>query len=72
MRFEDVSGVSGTGVVAIGVVCFDGSAWMRWTSDEPSSVVFDDWRTIANKHGHGGATVLHWLDSPPAAFRHPE
>lgn len=72
VRFKDVSGVSGTGLVAVGVVCADGTAWMRWTSTDPSSVVFDDWRTVERKHGHNGLTMVRWIDQPPNAFLNPE
>ncbi|ADD45042.1 hypothetical protein Snas_5410 [Stackebrandtia nassauensis DSM 44728] len=72
VRYEDVSGVSGTGVVAVGVVCSDGSAWMRWDSSDPSSAMFDNWRTIERKHGHRGATELQWIDMPPNTFLHHE
>lgn len=66
-RFElhrdvDVSGVSGTGVVAEGVEYSDGSAAVRWLSDTPSTVV---WASVADAmtvSGHSGATRLVWLD----------
>lgn len=39
-RFEDISGVSGTGIVADGVQFPDGVVAMRWRSDFPTSVVY--------------------------------
>lgn len=41
-RDQDVSGVSGVGTVAEGVVFSDGTVSLRWTSDWPTSVVFHD------------------------------
>jgi hypothetical protein len=64
-RDEDVSGVSGTGVVAEGVAFTgDGPVAVRWTSDWPTSVVFHD-RGVASLeavHGHNGRTRIVWLD----------
>lgn len=59
-RHEDVSGVSGTGIVAEGIEFSDGTAALRWTSDWPTSVAFHD-RGIASVeaiHGHEGRTTI--------------
>lgn len=67
-RFElqrdvDVSGVSGTGVVAEGVVFSDGAAAVRWIAGEHrSTVVWDDVESVEAIHGHGGATRIVWQD----------
>lgn len=64
VRREDVTGVSGTGVVAEGVEFSDGVVAVRWSSRWPTSVVFHD-RGMAGVeavHGHGGSTVVEWLD----------
>lgn len=61
-RFElqrdlDVSGVSGTGVVAEGI------AVVHWIAGEHhSTVVWPDVAGVEAIHGHGGATRLVWLD----------
>lgn len=64
-RDTDVSGVSGTGVVADGVEFPDGSVALRWRGDWPTSVVFHDRgiRGVEAIHGHGGATRVVWLDA---------
>lgn len=66
-RDEDVSGVSGVGVVAEGVAFSDdGPVAMRWRGAWPTSVVFHD-RGVASLeliHGHGGRTRIVWLDPP--------
>lgn len=63
-RTEDVSGVSGTGVVAEGVVFTDDVVALRWRSAWPTSVVFHDRgiEAVEAVHGHGGATQIVWLD----------
>ena len=66
VRDEDVTGVSGTGVVAEGVEFTgtdgEGVVALRWLSDWPTSVVFHD-KGIASVeavHGHGGKTRIVW------------
>ncbi|MCL8026324.1 hypothetical protein [Nocardioides bruguierae] len=67
-RFElhrdvDVSGISGTGVVAEGVAFTDGSAVLRWTAGvHHSTVVWPDIASVEIIHGHGGATRVLWID----------
>jgi hypothetical protein len=64
-RDEDVSGVSGTGVVAEGVAFSDGGpVALRWTSEWPTSVVFHDRgvESLEAVHGHNGRTRIVWLD----------
>lgn len=61
-RLEDVTGVSGTGVVAEGVTFTDGTTVIRWAGPTPSTVV---WATVGDAvavHGHGGKTELVWVD----------
>jgi hypothetical protein len=41
-RDTDITGVSGTGVVAEGVAFSDGVVALRWRSAWPTSVVFHD------------------------------
>lgn len=61
-RSQDISGVSGTGVVADGVVWEDGSATIRWRGDRPSVVNWQDVNHAYEIHGHGGATEFVFLD----------
>lgn len=64
VRDEDVTGVSGTGVVAEGVEFSDGVVALRWTSDWPTSVVFHErgMASVEAVHGHGGRTRIVWVD----------
>lgn len=63
MRDTDVSGVSGTGVVADGVAFPDGTVALRWRGGNPTSVVFHDngVASVEAIHGHGGNTRIVWL-----------
>lgn len=61
-RDRDISGISGTGVVADGVEFPDGTVVIRWRGDRGSTVVWDDIRDPEAIHGHGGATRIVWLD----------
>lgn len=68
-RFElhrdvDETGLSGTGLVAEGLACRDGTAMMRWLTAWPSSICYYDrgMESIEALHGHGGQTRIVWLD----------
>jgi hypothetical protein len=66
-RFElhrdvDVSGISGTGVVADGVRFPDGSVAIRWRGERPSSVFWSDMEHVVAIHGHSGSTRVVWRD----------
>ncbi len=62
-RWTDVSGVSGTGIIAEGVVFSDGSAVVHWIASEYHSIVI--WPSMEGLiaiHGHGGTTEIVYLD----------
>jgi len=63
-RDEDVTGVSGTGVVAEGILFTDNVAVLHWTSQWPSSVVHYErgLESIEHVHGHNGKTRIVFLD----------
>ena len=69
-RDADISGVSGTGVVAEGVEFSDGVVALRWIVPPgvpghgfPTSVVFHDngIQSVEKIHGHSGATRIVWV-----------
>ena len=62
VRTEDVSGVSGTGVVAEGVVIHDGQVVMSWFGEYHTMEVSPSLRAIVNIHGHHGRTFVRWKD----------
>lgn len=62
-RLQDVTGVSGVGVVAEGIQFSDGVAVLRWCVGNHRSTVV--WGTVTDAvavHGHDGNTVLEWVD----------
>jgi hypothetical protein len=64
VRHEDVSKVSGTGVVAQGIQWPDGTVSMRWSNPGlPSSFAcWDNIEAIERIHGHQGKTEIEWID----------
>jgi len=64
VRYRDVTGVSGAGVVAEGVQFTDGTTVVRWcVPDLPkSTVTWDNVTEAVSIHGHDGETVLEWVD----------
>lgn len=71
-RHRDRSGISGVGVVAYGTWYPGGAATLAWCSGPVRSVtVFESVGDIERIHGHGGDSVLVWLD-PPTSARLPE
>lgn len=57
-RDTDVSGISGTGTVADGVVWPDGSVTVRWRGNRPSTVNWGRIEDVEAINGHGGATRI--------------
>ncbi len=62
VRREDLSGVSGTGVVAQGVVFDTGRVVMAWLTRVHSVAVYDCIEHVLHIHGHDGASVVQFLD----------
>ncbi|MGA4989928.1 hypothetical protein [Nonomuraea bangladeshensis] len=58
VRDVDVSGVSGTGTVADGVVWPDGTVSVRWRGQRPSIVHWATLDDVKHIHGHNGATRI--------------
>lgn len=69
VRHHDVSGVSGTGVVAEGIEFTDGSVAIRWHGPHPSTAAWPSIDDAIAVHGHSGSTEFVWIDVetvPPA------
>ena len=66
VRYTDVSGVSGTGVVAEGVEWSDGAVALHWRGLHPTTVVWEGGSIddVLAVHGHNGATAIIWDDGP--------
>lgn len=61
VRAEDVSGVSGVGIVASGVTLpFRLGAVMRWRTPQWTIVYFPRVAWIERIHGHEGRTRVDW------------
>ncbi len=68
VRTEDVHGVSGTGVVARGVIFpKDGKAGMEWESDFDTITIFGSIEEIEAIHGHEGRTKV--VMGPPPTVK---
>lgn len=61
-RQQDVTGVSGTGVVATGAQFPDGVVVIRWAGPWASTVVWDSLDAAMHVHGHDGKTIVLWED----------
>lgn len=63
-RDVDETGVSGTGVVAEGVVFSSGVVALQWLGGFPTSVVFHDrgLESVEVIHGHNGKTQIVFLE----------
>lgn len=71
-RYQDVSGVSGTGVVAYGCMFTSGKAVLAWciktekVEEEASHIsslsIFDNIEDAIAVHGHHGMTRVEWID----------
>jgi hypothetical protein len=61
-RAKDVSGVSGTGIVAEGVEFGDGTCVIRWLTATPSTAIYASIQDLEKIHGHEGATVIDFLE----------
>lgn len=76
LRTTDVTGISGTGVVAEGVQFSDGTVVLRWLDHQtpevhrtsgvrPTTVMHESIGSVLALHGHGGATQLVWVSTQP-------
>lgn len=61
-RYRDISGVSGTGHPAEGVLFSTGAVALHWTGKHPCTAIWPDIDSVIAVHGHGGATVVEWID----------
>jgi hypothetical protein len=58
LRNEDIHGNSGVGVVAEGVIYWDGTGSFTWLTLEKTVTVFTSIQTIKKLHSHGGKTEV--------------
>lgn len=60
-RDEDVSGKSGTGIVAVGVMFPSGLCVMEWTTPIKSVGHYHSIADLEALHGHEGRTKVIWV-----------
>ncbi|MBB1153510.1 hypothetical protein [Amycolatopsis dendrobii] len=61
-RTDDVTGITGTGIVADGVVWPGGKVTIVWRGPHSSIVIWPDLETALAVHGHDGATKAVFID----------
>ena len=61
-RSEDVSGTSGTGIVAEGTEYSNGYCTVVWLSPLMIIEVAANLKVYMEVHGHGGKTKVVWID----------
>lgn len=61
-RAVDVTGVSGTGLVAEGVEFSNGKCVLSWLTGISSVAVYDRMADLEKIHGHGGSTKITYVD----------
>lgn len=61
-RDLDVSGTSGTGIVAEGIEFSNGQVSIHWLSQLESVGVYANAKVLNQLHGHQGSTKVVWID----------
>lgn len=59
-RITDISGTSGTGIVAEGIVFSNGWAAVHWLTALDSVAIYPSLEVCEQIHSHGGATKIIW------------
>jgi hypothetical protein len=63
IRTKDVSGMSGSGVVAVGSLFPDGLCFLSWTISALKSYgIYNSVADLEALHGHDGGTTIKYLD----------
>lgn len=71
IRHTDVSGISGTGVVAEGALWSSGKVALHWPGYPSSTAVWSGLDELLAAHGHDGETTIEWLDGEEAPVIQP-
>ena len=64
-RKKDESGISGTGIVAEGIIFSDGSVAYRWLTDTPTTTLAANIEVVRKLHSHDGKTKIKYLSFYP-------
>jgi hypothetical protein len=54
---------SGMSIIAEGVVFEDGMVVLRWKTPRKSTAIYDSIDDLLAVHGHGGKTVMRYIDA---------
>jgi len=58
LRNEDETGISGTGIVAIGAIYPSGKCVIEWLTFTTSMNIYNTFDQVVEVHGHGGKTQV--------------
>ena len=61
-RTEDATGISGTGLVAMGSVWPNGKAVLLWRGEHSSIAIYDSMDSLVAIHCHGGKSEVMFID----------
>jgi hypothetical protein len=61
-RKKDISGVSGTGIIAYGAILPSKRVVMEWVTKHKSIAIYDSIEEIQLLHAHKGKTELIYID----------
>lgn len=59
-RLEDVTNISGTGIITEGIEFSNGRVVLMWLNSE-SFGIFDSMEKMLSVHGHNGKTVVEYV-----------
>ena len=65
-RTLDVSGISGVGFIAEGIVFHDGQVAVSWFGQHHTLEICPSISDVLEIHGHGGTTTVVWDDEEDA------
>lgn len=70
-RLEDESGISGTGIVARGMIMPSGKVILEWQTFHSSLGIYNNIGDVEAIHGHNGKTLVV-MGSPPEEVKAPK
>jgi hypothetical protein len=62
IREKDITGKSGTGIVAEGVVFTDGFAIIKWLREPYALGIYETLEALISVHGHEGNTHVEFIE----------
>jgi hypothetical protein len=68
-RHSDPSGLSGTGIVAVGFVFPNGRIIFQWVTYRSSMEFYDTMDNLLEIHGHGGSTEVVFGNPPDPTLK---